>query len=85
MPTAYKTHGPFKSRNAILRTLVSPTITAEPVGRSHVNSYGRQDANRLPVIDTVVANRYAYAADNPINITEPTGQSLLGGLVSDSP
>jgi large repetitive protein len=41
----------------------------------------RDTADNNPIPDTVNANRFAYADDNPMTNTDPTGHWSLGGLL----
>jgi RHS repeat-associated protein len=45
-----------------------------------IGAFQTQDTNSY-LANLANGNRYAHAADNPLNNTDPTGQSLLGDVV----
>ena len=68
----------------------SPTLTASSTGYVHdgarwynpaTGAFTTQDTNSY-LANPANGNRYAYAADNPANYTDPTGHSILGCIAS---
>jgi hypothetical protein len=56
---------------------------ASSVGTSAMGRWTQQDPVGGSLGDLNSANRYAYAGDDPVNATDPSGKCTLGELIFD--